>query len=484
MSGAGISGILGPIDVGILSYFVLVNTLQLALVCLAALDTTQYRRRRPFAGFNDAYRSALTPPVSILMPAYNEAACIVEAVRASLALRYPRFELIVIDDGSTDGTFERLRAHFDLVVVPRVIPRDVAVRGVVRSVHLPARPVGSDPETLVVVRKDNGGKADAVNTGINLARHPLVCMVDADSVLDPDALLSVVKPFIDEPARVAATGGVVRVANGCRVLAGRIVETAMPRQWLARIQVVEYLRSFLLGRTGWSRVGGLVIISGAFGVFRRDLLIELGGVSRDCIGEDAELVVRLHRRLRERRADYDVVFVAEPVAWSEVPTTARILSRQRRRWHRGITEILIRHRVMLGRPRYGRIGLVVLPYYVVFEVLAPLVELSAVVLIPVALAVNAVDFAFAGQFLLVAYVYAILVSLVAVVFEELSFHRYHRWSDLVAIVLAAILENLGYRQFTAVCQLRGSWDAVRGRKHVWGTMPRAGFTGAELSRSS
>jgi cellulose synthase/poly-beta-1,6-N-acetylglucosamine synthase-like glycosyltransferase len=299
--------------------------------------------------------------------------------------------------------------------------------------------------------------------------------VDADSILDPQALLSVAKPFADDPIRVVASGGVVRVANGCTVVAGRIVDVRMPRGWLPRIQVVEYLRAFLLGRTGWSRLGGLLIISGAFGLFRRDVLVELGGLDHDCIGEDAELVVRLHRHMRAQRRDYRVVFVAEPVSWSEAPSTWRVLARQRRRWHRGISEILGKHRGMVARPKYGRIGLVAMPYYVLFELIAPLIELAGLVLVPLGVGLGAVDVPFAVRFVLVAYGYALLVNLVALTVEEYSFHRYGRWRDLVAAVLASVLENFGYRQLTAVWRLQGLWSAVRGGRRVWGAMHRRGF---------
>jgi cellulose synthase/poly-beta-1,6-N-acetylglucosamine synthase-like glycosyltransferase len=303
-------------------------------------------------------------------------------------------------------------------------------------------------------------------------------MVDADSVLDPQALLSVAKPFTDDPLHVVATGGVVRVANGCSVLAGRIVDVRMPRGWLARIQVVEYLRAFLLGRTGWSRIGGLLIISGAFGLFRRDAVVEVGGLDHDCIGEDAELVVRLHRHLRGQRRRYRIVFVAEPVSWSEAPATLAVLGRQRRRWHRGLAEILAKHRAMVANPRYGRVGLLAIPYYLVFELLAPLVELAGLVLVPAGVAVGAVDLPFALRFLLVAYGYALLINLIALAVEEYAFHRYTRWRDLWSAVAASVLENLGYRQLTAFWRLAGAWSAVRGKRAQWGEMRREGFHAA------
>lgn len=460
-------------DVAILVYFVMINTSYLVLIALATVEFVHHTRRAPLSGFEETYRSPLTQPVSVLVPAYNEEAGIVEAVRAMLALRYPVFEILVVDDGSKDRTFELLDAEYDLVEVPRVVPEGgIPTRGAVLSVHVPRL----RPDPLVVVRKANGGRSDALNVGINLARHPLICMVDADSILDPQALLSVAKPFADDPLRVVASGGVVRIANGCTVVAGRIVDTRMPRTWLPRIQVVEYLRAFLLGRTGWSRLGGLLIISGAFGMFRRDLLLEIGGLDPETIGEDAELVVRLHRHMRRLRTDYRIVFMAEPVSWTEAPTTRKVLGSQRRRWHRGLSEILHKHRRAIGNPRYGRIGLFALPYYVLFEYLAPVIELAGLVLLPLGLAVGAVDGTFALQFLLVAYGYAMLINLIALAVEEYSFHRYSRWSDLVAAVSASVLENVGFRQLTALWRVQGGWQALTGRQQTWGEMTRTGFS--------
>jgi cellulose synthase/poly-beta-1,6-N-acetylglucosamine synthase-like glycosyltransferase len=458
-------------DVAIFAYFVALNSSYLVLIALAGLEFGKHLRRVPYAGADDMFRSPLTLPVSLIVPAHNEGTGIVAAVQAMTALRYPRFEIVVVDDGSTDDTFDRLYQQFDLVEVPRVVPQDVPYRSQVLSVHV-AR---ANPETLVVVRKTNGGKADALNVGINVAQHPLVCMVDADSLLDPDALLSVAKPFGDDPLRVAACGGVVRIANGCRVIGGRVVDVQMPKQWLLRIQVVEYLRAFLMGRTGWSRLGGLVVISGAFGIFRRDLLVQIGGLAHDTIGEDAELVVRLHHYLRERGQDYRVIFVAEPVSWSEAPSSLRVLGRQRRRWHRGIAEILSKHRRMIANPRYGRIGMLALPYYVLFELLAPFVELAALVLLPLGLWIDAVDVAFAWRFAIVAYGYGMMISLTALFIEEVSFHRYPRWTDLLRGVAAAVAENFGYRQILAVWQVAGAVGAWWGRQAVWGTMHRQGF---------
>jgi len=468
----------------VLAYFLVLNSTYLLLTVLASVDFLRYFRRVPFAGHDDVFANPLTPGVSVIVPALNEAAGIVDNVRAMLSLRFPSFEIVVVDDGSTDDTFAVLERTFDLVEVPRTMPADaIPVRGQVRSVHM-----SRAGEPLVVVRKENGGsRADAMNAGMNCARMPLVCMVDADSLLDPDALLRVVKPFVDDPTHVVATGGVVRPANGCVVEKGTVVRTGMPKSWLGRIQVIEYLRSFLLGRTGWSSLQGLLIISGAFGMFRRDLILEVGGLDRDTMGEDAELVARIHRHLRDRgRRDYRIVFVSEPVCWTEVPSTREVLARQRRRWSRGLAELLWKHRRMIGNPRYGRMGVVVLPYYLAFELLGPIVEviglLTLVAVLGVGLAGDALGMDlwmlnghYATLFALVALGYGFLLSLAALTVEEFSFHRLGSWRDLGTSLAASVLENVGYRQLHCWWRLRGLWWWVTKGESAWGAMPRTGF---------
>lgn len=457
------------------AYFILINGSYLLLIGLAAWDSVMARRRSAFAAYEEAYSAPAAPSIAVIVPAHNEEAGITESISAMLALRYPAIEVVVVDDGSTDDTFERLREKYDLVAVPRVFPDEIPVREPAQSVHVPR----TSPVPLTVVRKRNSGRADALNVGINLARSSLICMVDADSILDPTALLSVVKPFLDDPVRQAATGGVVRIANGCQVVAGQILDVRMPGGWLPRIQVVEYLRAFLLGRVGWSRLGGLLVISGAFGLFRRDLMVELGGLDPATIGEDSEIVVRFHRELRTRRRDYRISFVSEPVSWTEVPSTWKVLAAQRRRWHRGLCEILGKHRSMLLNPRYGRVGLMAMPYYLLFEFFAPIIELGGLLLLPLALFLHAINWIFALALLLVAYGFSVVVALVALVAEEFLFHRYRRWSDLRWAVLASILENVGYRQLTCLWRLQGLWSAVRGKRQVWGTMSREGFSGVK-----
>ncbi len=459
------------VAIPVLIYFVVTNTSLMLLIGVAAWGFGGQQRRKDFAGREETMTSQLLQGVSIVVPSYNEEAVIVTSVQAMLSLEYPRHEVIVVDDGSTDGMFEKLRVAYDLVRVERELPSDLPTRGKIIDVHIPR----NGRTRLIVVRKVNSGKTDSVSVGINAAVEPLVVCVDADSILDPSALIVVTKPFADDPIRIVATGGVIRAANGCKVVDGRIVEVNLAKQWIVRIQVVEYLRAFLFGRAGWSGFGALILISGAFAVFRRDILVEVGGLDPDSIGEDFEIVMRIHRYMIDNHRDYRVQFVAEPVSWTEVPVSAKVLRAQRKRWHRGLWETLWKYRGMLFNPRYGRIGLLALPYFWLFELIAPLLELIGLVVIVLGISLQVTSANYVLMFMAVAYGYAILVTLFALAMEELTFHKYSRWTELSSLLIASVLENVGYRQATACWRLEGWWASLRGKKQVWGTMTRQGF---------
>ncbi len=470
-----VSWLLVTFDWFVLGYFVLLNSSYLLLIGIAATGTIRRFNRANTGGLTDIFANPLTPPVSVIVPAYNEESCIVESTRAGLGLRYPKFEIIVVDDGSSDETFERLRAEFDLVEVAPTFDRSVETIGQVQSVHVPRSDIA-----LVVVRKVNAGRrADALNVGINAATHPLVCCIDADSILEVDALLHVVKPFVDDPDRVIATGGSIRAVNGSNVYRGEVTTTRQPSSWLARIQIIEYLRAFLLGRVGWSKLGALLIISGAFGLYRRDLLVEIGGFDPDSLGEDADVLIGLHRLMRDRKQDYQAVFVPDPVCWTEVPSTRTVLGRQRVRWSHGLAQVLWKYRAMMCNPRYGRIGLVALPYYLIFELLGPVVEVLGLVAVVAGFAFGLVSVEFTLLFATVAILYGVGLSIAALLVEEVSFHKYKRWQDIGIGVLATVAENLGYRQLHAWWRLKGLAHALLGKELAWGEMTRAGFEAEE-----
>ena len=359
-------------DHAVLVYFVLLNAFYVLLFIVSILHLIQHKRRERVPFPRSFLKSPMMLPVSILVPAYNEEKVIVDSLRSLLALHYSLFEVIVINDGSRDNTLDVLREAFGLSLIQRVDPgllRTKPVRGVYASASFP---------NLLVIDKENGGKPDALNCGINLSQSPLFCTVDADSVLEPEALVRVVKPFLRDH-EVVAVGGVVRIANGNHIRQGYIKRIRLPRRPLVLFQVVEYLRAFFTGRLGWSGLDCLFIISGAFGVFKKDIVLACDGYRVDTVGEDMDLVVRMHRRLRDENQKYKMIFIPDPVCWTEAPESWSILKMQRDRWQRGLVQSLQRQLDMFLNPKYGAIGMVAMPYFVIFEMFGPLVEFGGYV---------------------------------------------------------------------------------------------------------
>ena len=460
-------GALEVFDLILLAYFLAINTIYLVFSAVAYVQLRNHRKRWTARELGAVMRSPATPGISVIVPAYNEAANVADSVRSLLFLNYPLYEVIVVNDGSKDGTLDQVVEPFELVRAPvsyEEAVRTRTVRGVYRSI------TGQD---LTVIDKENGGKADAINAGINAARHQLVCVIDADSVLEEHSLTRAVLPIIEDPSTIAV-GGIVRLANGCTIDHGRVVDVALPKSHLARFQVVEYLRAFLAGRVALSAVNGLMIISGAFGVFSRAAVIEVGGFRQDTVGEDMELVAQLHRLYRERRQKYRIVFQPDPVCWTEAPETIRGLARQRDRWQRGTLQVLSAHWRMFCNPRYGVLGLFVMPYYVIFEGIGPVIELLGYVLTVLAVGFGLLNWRFAWLLFLAAVVYGAMISLASVILEEVSFRRYPRLRDLLWLAFYGLLEHFGYRQMSTWWRVRGVFRFLRGERG-WGDMTRKGF---------
>ncbi len=452
----------------VLAFFFLVNSFYLLFLLLSFGGVIRFRRLNRYVRLKDIFSNPMTKPISIIAPAFNEEATILESVRSLLALEYPLFEVIVVNDGSSDATLETLVRAFDLRPTNRVFRKTIDTA--------PVRAIYASPKDrkLVVVDKANGKKADALNAGLNVARYPLFCAIDSDSLIERDALLKVVRPFLDDPERTVGVGGIIRLSNGCTIRGGQVVRVGLPRNALARFQVVEYLRAFLGGRMGMSLLNCLLIISGAFGVFRKDIALEIGGYRRDTIGEDMDLVVRLRRHCHERRRPFRISFIPDPICWTEAPENLRVLARQRNRWHRGLIESLVHNIRMLFDPRYGVTGLLAMPFYVVFEMIGPLIEVLGYAVFAAMIVTGNVNHPFAVRFFLLAVLYGTLLSLAAVMLEELSFQRYPRLGDIVVIVAFGILENFLFRQFLAFVRAKAFLDLLRGKKE-WGKMERKGF---------
>ncbi len=456
-------------SIAMIVYFAILNLNYLLLTVLGWRAISDFVRRRTFRDYSMVQESSRSVPVSILVPAFNEAPVIVESVRSLFSLDYRQFEVVVINDGSSDDTLEELRRAFALVEVDRV-PRAQLETAEVRGVF-----VSPTEHRLVVIDKVNGGKADALNTGLRYARFPLFCAVDSDTMLERDSLGRLVWQFQAEPDTVA-TGGIVRIVNGSTISDSRVTRVATPRSLLVNIQIVEYLRAFLAGRLGWSRMGLLLIISGAFGLFRRDVVIEAGGYDTATVGEDAELVFRLHRYCRETGRPYKLSFIADPVCWTEAPTSLKVLARQRDRWQRGLIQCIVKHRRMLGRREYGRIGFVALPYFVVFEMIGPLLELAGYVVVTVSAAMGLISPGIALAFFALSVVCGLIFSFGALAIEERAFQRYPRWRCLARLAMAAALENFVYRQYMTLVRARATVRLILGRDAGWGEMLRTGYT--------
>jgi cellulose synthase/poly-beta-1,6-N-acetylglucosamine synthase-like glycosyltransferase len=454
-------------DMTILWYMFLVNSFFALLLALAAPQLFAHWR----FGSEDVLARSLTssavPRVSILVPAHNESMSIVDSLRSLLTLQYPYYEVVLVNDGSTDDTMAKLHAAYDLYEVPPAVMRRL------RTAQVKAYYRSRTWSKLLVVDKQNGGKADSLNVGLDAARFPYVLACDADTLIEPDALLRLARPFLFDQ-KIAAVGGTIRVVNSCTVEDGRVTDARVDSRWLSGIQTVEYLRAFLFGRLGWNLLGGNLIISGAFGLFRRDYLTEILGYATSTVTEDFELIVRLQRFLKEQHKPGKVVFIPDPVAWTEVPTSVAVLGRQRERWHRGLIATMVSHRTVLFNPRYGAMGLIAMPYFLIAELMAPLVEALGLVITILCTLTGVLAPGYALAFFATAYLFGTLLSLAAILMEEVSFHRYRRTSDTLRLVLFAFIEPFGYRQVTIWFRLKAFVRYFQG-DHSWGRMKREGF---------
>jgi cellulose synthase/poly-beta-1,6-N-acetylglucosamine synthase-like glycosyltransferase len=450
-------------------YYLISNLVYLGLLILALISNAAHQRRLGGLRLEGLKDSPFVPPIALLVPAHNEEAMIVEAVQSLLNLDYPDLEVIVVNDGSLDRTLEELQRAFHLLPTDILYVPEVPCQPVL-GVYMSPR----EPRLLVVDKEAGNSKADAINAAFNLASSQYVCVIDADSILEQDALLRIMAPIITSPKRVVAAGGIIRAINGCIVRDGKLAGVRLPRSPVEIIQVIEYLRAFLIGREGWAYFNLLVIISGAFGVFQRDLVRQVGGYRPAAIGEDLDLVVRMHRHLLENRQDYHISFVPDPVCWTEVPADLRSLAKQRARWQKGLMDVLWENRDMAGNPRYGRMGLIALPYQFLFEFLAPLIEIIGYTTMTLAALLGVLNRDFFLLFLIFGYGFATLISLGSVLQEEVTYRRYTDWRDVLKLIAFCFLEHFPYRQLHMWWRLKGTWQYLRGDVK-WDPLRRVGF---------
>lgn len=454
----------------VFAYAVSIAVCYLVLALLSLLEMRRYMRKNYFVDYKYILSSPFAPGVSLIAPAYNEGLTIIDNVKSLLSIMYNNFEVVIINDGSKDDTLAKMITAFDLVRVDfdiQYVLKTKPVRGIYKSRNRAFK-------KLMVVDKENGGKADALNVGLNISRKALVACIDVDCIIEPDALLKMVKPFLEETTEVIASGGVVRIANSCIVEEGRLIEVKLPEQRIARFQVLEYIRAFLLGRMAWSRLNGLLLISGAFGMFKREIAIKAGGYDHRTVGEDMELVVRMRRYMHDTERPYKVVYIPDPLCWTEAPSNYQILGRQRNRWTRGTFETLKLHRALFMNPRYGIMGMLSYPFWFFYEWLAPFVEFFGLLFFLILALLGMVNWTFFAALTFSVYCFAIFISMFSLLAEEFSFFKYTNKRDILKMIITAMIEPVWFHPRVVWWALKGNFDLVKGKKS-WGEMTRQGF---------
>ncbi|RDI11116.1 glycosyltransferase family 2 protein [Flavobacterium sp. AG291] len=455
----------------ILGYAVFIMSSYLILAYLSAKELRSYLKRNSFVDYEVLLSSEYAPALSLIAPAYNEGLTIKENVRSLLSLNYNNYQVILVNDGSKDNSMEILIESYELEPVNFRYNGQIPTK-LIRKVYASKNAAF---KKLIVVDKENGGKADALNVGLNIASNPYVVCIDVDCILDKDSLLKLSKPFLEgNGKRVIATGGVVRIANQCVIRDGRLVEVNIPDNMLPRIQVLEYLRAFLLGRMAWGHLDGLLLISGAFGAFDKEIALLAGGYDTKTVGEDMELVVRMRRYMLENKMPYTVSYIPDPLCWTEAPETRSIFVKQRSRWMRGTIETLFLHKKMFMNPKYKLLGMISVPYWTFFEFLAPFIEFAGIIITVAFVVLGILNWHYFILMLLFVYTFAVMFSVLALYTEERTYHKYRKRTDFAKMLMAAFIEPIYFHPITVYAALKGYYEKARGKK-TWGEMTRKGF---------
>lgn len=456
----------------IFSYAVVLVLSYIGIGVFSIGETRDYMHENDFTDYRLLASSPHAPSVSILAPAYNEGATVIENVRSLLSLYYSNIEILIINDGSKDDSLQKLIDAYDLEQVDFYVNYRIPTKQV-RGIYKSKDPVY---KKLVVVDKENGGKADALNVGINVSANDYVVCIDVDCILEQDAILKMMKPFLEErDEKIIASGGVVRIANSCEIEDGRLVKVRLPKNYWARMQSLEYIRAFILGRMAWARLNGLLLISGAFGAFDKDIVIKAGGYDHGTVGEDMELVVRMRRYMEERKQPYRVTYIPDPLCWTEAPATAKILGRQRNRWTRGTIETMKFHRKMFFNPRYGLLGMLSYPYWFFFEMVAPLIEFFGMIVFILLAVFGMINWHMFFALLVFIISFGYLYSAFAAYMEVTSYNMYRRRTDMMKLLITALTEPFVFHPFVVWSAIKGYIDIIR-KKKSWGEMTRQGFS--------
>lgn len=457
-----------------LVFTVLIIGSYIILAIFSSKETVDYLKKNSFVDYKDLLNSNVAPSISVIAPAYNESLNIVENVRSLLSTHYVNYDVIIVNDGSKDDSLDKLIKAYDLEKVDYLINQKVPTKPLRDGVFKSKNPAF---DNLIVVDKQNGGKADALNCGINISESKYLACIDVDCLLLEDSLQRMVKPFLEYTDRkVIASGGVIRIANSCKIENGKLLEVNFPDKWLERAQILEYLRSFLLGRMAWARLNGLLVISGAFGMFDKEIAIKVGGYDTTTVGEDMEIIVRMRKYMEEQKLKYKVAYIPDPLCWTEAPDDRKIFISQRNRWTRGTIETLKTHKKIGFNYKYGILGMLSFPYWFIFERLAPLIEVTGILYFVFLVLYQQISWSFVIGLFLLSYLFSLLFSFVAIFTEEFTYHQYKNKGIGLKLVLTVFLEPFILHPLVLYAAMRGNYDYYFNKKKKWGVMVRKGLS--------
>ncbi len=468
------SSIIDSLDFIFFGFAIAAVASYIILAIISAFETVNYMKKNSFVNYTEILSSSISPSISIIAPAYNESLNIVENVRSLLSNHYVNYDVIIVNDGSKDDSLEKLIAAYDLVKVDYLINNQLQTKPLRQGVFKSTNPAF---EKLIVVDKENGGKADALNFGLNISTNKYVACIDVDCLLLEDSLQKMIKPFLESTdEKVIAAGGVIRIANSCKIKDGKLLDINLPKSSIVKAQILEYLRAFLLGRMAWSKLNGLLVISGAFGLFDKKIALEVGGYDTKTVGEDMEIIVRMRRHMEEKKVKYRVAYIPDPLCWTEAPDSHKIFISQRNRWTRGTIETLKKHKKIGFNPEYKALGMISYPYWFLFERIAPIIEVLGLFYFIALIVYDFVVWKYAISFLVFAYLFNVLFSIITIITEELTYHQYSKKGMGWQLVKTAFTEPILNHPVILYAAIKGNFDYYFNKKIKWGEMTRKGMS--------